>query len=81
MLYYVYLIRSLRCSAATYIGCTTDLEQRLATHNSGGSSHTAELRPWEVILFMAFKDKHKAFAFEKYLKSHSGRAFAAKRFW
>jgi hypothetical protein len=30
---------------------------------------------------MAFKDKNKAKQFEEYLKSHSGRAFAQKRFW
>jgi len=29
--------------------------------------------------YCAFPDKYKALAFEKYLKSHSGRAFAKKR--
>jgi hypothetical protein len=29
---------------------------------------------------MAFRDKTKAVAFEKYLKSQSGRAFAKKHF-
>jgi hypothetical protein len=28
----------------------------------------------------AFTEKEKALAFEKYLKSHSGRAFAKKHF-
>jgi hypothetical protein len=32
-------------------------------------------------MFMGFKDKLKATAFEKYLKSGSGSAFAKKRFW
>ncbi|MEN8254774.1 MAG: GIY-YIG nuclease family protein, partial [Verrucomicrobiota bacterium] len=27
----------------------------------------------------AFADKHQALAFETYLKSHSGKAFASKR--
>jgi hypothetical protein len=33
----------------------------------------------EADLVLPFPDKYKALAFEKYLKSHSGRAFAKKR--
>ena len=29
----------------------------------------------------AFQDKYKAYEFEKYLKTGSGKAFASKRFW
>jgi hypothetical protein len=35
----------------------------------------------EVDIFFGFTDKRKAVAFEKYLKSGAGRAFAKKRFW
>jgi hypothetical protein len=37
--------------------------------------------PWELVTYHAFKDKYKAYAFEKYLKTGSGAAFASKRFW
>jgi hypothetical protein len=37
--------------------------------------------PWELITYLAFKDKSTAQAFEKYLKSHSGKAFTNKRLW
>ncbi len=80
-MFYVYLIRSLKDTSQTYIGNTENLKQRLETHNSGGSVHTKQYRPWELIAFFGFKNKLKATAFEKYLKSGSGRAFAAKRFW
>lgn len=80
-LHYVYLIRSISHPSRTYIGNTVDVDQRLATHNSGGSPHTKKYRPWELILMLGFKDKLKATAFEKYLKSGSGSAFAKKRFW
>lgn len=80
-MHYVYLIRSLSFPDKTYIGNTVNLVQRLATHNSGGSKHTLQNRPWELVLFLGFKDKLKATAFEKYLKSGSGSAFAKKRFW
>lgn len=64
-----------------YVGYTTNLEQRLNTHNSGGSIHTSKYRPWRFEMYMCFTDEVKAKAFENYLKSHSGRAFAKKRFW
>ncbi len=80
-MHYVYLIRSLSHPNQTYIGNTVNLNQRLETHNSGGSIHTRQHRPWELVLFLGFKDKLKATAFEKYLKSGSGSAFAKKRLW
>lgn len=80
-MYYVYLIKSLSNQNKTYIGHTTNLRQRLETHNSGGSVHTMPFKPWELIMFLGFKDKLKATAFEKYLKSGSGSAFARKRLW
>lgn len=78
---YVYLIRSIHHPTQVYIGHTTNLRQRLETHNSGGSLHTMPFRPWELVMFLGFKDKLKATAFEKYLKSGSGSAFAKKRLW
>ncbi|QQR48731.1 GIY-YIG nuclease family protein [bacterium] len=80
-MHYVYLLRSLSHPDKTYVGSTTNLKQRLETHNSGGSIHTRTYRPWELIVCLAFKDKIKATAFEKYLKTGSGNAFAKKRFW
>jgi putative endonuclease len=41
---------------------------------------TKPFLPVELIFYCAFKDKYKAFEFEKYLKSGSGRAFMNKRF-
>lgn len=81
MPYFVYLIRSLEDERQKYVGITTDLDQRLKEHNSGQSKHTSKYLPWECVVSMNFNDKYKAYEFEKYLKSHSGRAFASKRFW
>lgn len=79
-MYYVYLIKSINYPEILYVGFTTNLEQRLDTHNSGGSIHTSKYRPWDVEMYLSFKDEIKAKAFEKYLKSQSGRAFVKKRF-
>ena len=78
---YVYLIRSIPFCNQVYVGITQDLKKRLIVHNSGGSVHTAKYKPWEVIIYIGFKNELKARHFEKYLKSGSGRAFAKKRLW
>ncbi len=80
-MFYVYLIRSIKYPATTYVGYTTNIKQRLLNHNSGGSIYTKNDRPWELVICIAFKNMDCAKEFEKYLKSQSGRAFAKKRFW
>ncbi len=64
-----------------YVGYTTNLEQRLETHNSGWSIHTAKYRPWKLVMYLGFVEQEKAKEFERYLKSQSERAFAKKRLW
>jgi putative endonuclease len=62
-----------------YKGCTNDLDNRLMKHQQGHVPSTCENLPVELVAYTAFTDKHKAFMFEKYLKSGSGRAFLKKR--
>jgi predicted GIY-YIG superfamily endonuclease len=76
---FVYLIRSDRDNRP-YVGVTSNVVQRLATHNSGGSLTTAPHRPWRLIMTLEFRDEQRALAFERYLKSGSGRAFAKRHF-
>lgn len=78
-MWYVYIIRSIAFPDQEYTSATADLKRRLAEHNAGRSTHTAKFMPWELVWYCAFPDKHRALAFEAYLKSHSGRAFATKR--
>ena len=80
-LYYIYLIESLSAGRQRYVGMTDDLRQRLREHNAGGSPYTARFRPWKLTTYVAFTDPAKAEAFERYLKSGSGHAFARKRLW
>ncbi|HET7083858.1 MAG TPA: GIY-YIG nuclease family protein [Rhizomicrobium sp.] len=76
---YVYILRSLQHPEHYYVGATNDLRARLKKHNTGGVSHTSKYAPWKIKTYVAFSDEKQAFAFEKYLKSPSGRAFAKKR--
>ena len=78
-MWYVYIIRSTVFPNQLYYGASEDLKTRLRDHNAGKSTHTAKFAPWELVWYCAFPDKYKALEFEKYLKSHSGRAFANKR--
>ena len=80
-MYYVYLLRSQIFSDKTYVGFTRDLKKRFNSHNNGQSPDTSKYKPWKLISYTAFHDRQKALAFEKYLKSHSGKAFANKRLW
>ena len=78
-MWYVYVLRSVDFPDQEYTGATEDLKARIPDHNAGKSAHTAKYKPWKLIWYCAFPDKLKALEFEKYLKSHSGRAFAKKR--
>lgn len=63
-----------------YVGCTQDFEARLERHQRGYVEFTKPRLPVTVILTIAFRDKYKAYEFERYLKSGSGREFARRHF-
>ena len=79
-MHYVYILRSKTHPSQTYIGSTHDLQVRLAQHNSGKSIHSNKFKPWKLAVYVAFAEKEHADEFEKYLKTGSGRAFAARHF-
>jgi predicted GIY-YIG superfamily endonuclease len=76
---YVYILESQANPAHSYVGTTLDLHERLTRHNRGAVSHTSRYHPWTIKTAIAFRDASRAAAFERYLKSPSGRAFARKR--
>ena len=64
--WYVYI---LKCKdGSIYTGCTNNLEDRLKRHNLGQVLATINILPAEIITYIAFTDKYKAYAFERYLK-------------
>ena len=76
---YVYILQSINDETRHYTGVTGDLAARLEKHNRGEVSHTSKFRPWRLQTYIGFSDYGRAYAFEQYLKSGSGRAFAKKR--
>ncbi len=79
-MFYVYLLRSIQYPKKTYTGYTINLKERFTDHNNGKSIHTEKYAPWLLETYFAFSEESKAIAFEKYLKSGSGRAFSKKHF-
>ena len=67
---YVYI---LRCADDTlYCGWTTELNKRLASHNSGrGAKYTRSRRPVELIYVEEYEDRHDALSREWHIKRMS----------
>ena len=78
--HYVYILVDEATGNHFYIGCTEDLKARLEKHNKGDVPHTSKFCPWKVETYIAFESEEKSIAFEHYLKSGSGHAFAKRHF-
>ena len=77
----MWIVYILKCNDGTYYtGCTSDIIDRLNRHNNGQVTYTSSRLPVDLIVTINFNDKYKAYDFESYLKSGSGKAFMNKRF-
>ncbi|MEO7531665.1 MAG: GIY-YIG nuclease family protein [Sediminibacterium sp.] len=57
-----------------YVGFTSDLEQRLLSHNElGKKGWTIRFRPWEIVHSETYNTKAEALIREKELKGGKGR--------
>jgi putative endonuclease len=66
---YVYVLGSEhRGLRRTYVGWTTDLEQRLARHNAGTGAKSTRGRVWFLIYAERFTSRHDAMSREWHLK-------------
>jgi putative endonuclease len=77
---FVYILKNTSHPPRYYTGLTSDVHSRLAAHNEGRCQHTARRRPWHLDIVIEFSNESRAVAFEKYLKSGSGSAFAMRHF-
>ena len=72
MFHFVYVLESVNYNR-WYIGYYPDnIDQRLRKHNSGEVFSTKAYRPWNLIFYEAYLNKHDAFRREKYLKTNQG---------
>jgi len=64
---YVYLVQC--ADGSLYCGWTTDLEERMAAHNSGkGAKYTRSRLPVKLVWFEATEDRHEALSREWHIK-------------
>ena len=75
---FVYILRNRSTPKRFYTGLTSNVAARLAAHNAGQCTHTADGRPRAIDVVVEFTDETRAVAFERYLKSGSGVAFAMR---
>ena len=69
MIYYVYLIKTLKnYTNKTYVGYTNNLIGRLNKHNSGLGAKSTRGYKWELIYKKRFYSKQNALSFEYKLK-------------
>jgi len=74
--WYVYI---LKCKdGSIYTGCTNNLEDRIKRHSQGQVLATKNILPVDISTHITFTDKYKAYAFERYLKLGSVRAFSKR---
>jgi putative endonuclease len=78
--FYVYVLVSENNETIHYTGITQDFQARLIKHNQGLCTPTTKHRPWRIQTAIACDSEAKARAFEKYLKTGSGREFARRYF-
>ena len=74
MLFTVYILFS-ETYQKHYTGFSSNLEQRLISHNFLGNDWTAKYRPWKLIFTKEFENKADAMRYEKWLKTGIGRDF------
>ena len=71
-MYYVYILYSKKLNKF-YTGYTNDLKRRFNQHNSKNLKYTSISRPWDLVYYSAFLNKHDAYQEENFLKSGKGR--------
>ncbi len=63
-----------------YIGFTSNLDERMKSHNELGSDWTKSYRPWRIIHTEKYLDKKEAMQREKSLKEGQGRKWIRDNF-
>ena len=69
MVYYVYLIKTLKgFIKKSYVGYTNNLSNRIQKHNNNLGAKSTKGYKWEVVYKKRFYSKNKALSFEYKLK-------------
>ena len=72
MAYFIYVLKS-EITDSSYVGYTSNLENRLVEHNNGKSLSTRGKRPWRLVYKEEYRTRSEAASRERYFKSIKGR--------
>ena len=71
MTYFVYMIRCISSiKKKTYVGYTSNLDNRLKLHNSNKGAKSTKGYKWELIYKKKFISKSQAMSYEYHLKNN-----------
>ncbi|MBI5044582.1 MAG: GIY-YIG nuclease family protein [Candidatus Levybacteria bacterium] len=70
-MFYFYILRSLK-NQKLYLGYSSDLKERIKSHNNGKNNATKPNIPYELIYYSAFKSEKDAINCEQYFKTTAG---------
>ena len=73
-MWYAYVLRSLK-NQRLYIGCTNDLQRRLAEHNRGKNRYARYAGPFQLVYSESYPERLEARRRELFLKTGKGREF------
>ena len=73
MKYAVYILISLIRKNWSYVGSTSNLEQRYKDHMSGKTKSTKAYRPLKIVHIEKYNSKEEAYQRELFLKTGIGR--------
>ena len=71
VMHHVYVLRSLR-NSGWYIGCTSDLQNRLRLHEDQNVTATKGKGPWELLYCECYREQAQADRRERRLKQFGG---------
>lgn len=72
IMFAVYVLKSLKDNNL-YVGCSSNLENRLKYHNNGHVKSTKSRRPLKLVYSEYYDDKYLAYAKEKFYKTAKGK--------
>ena len=77
-MFYVYFLKSKK-NSTHYIGCTSNLVNRIKKHNDNKIFYTKYKGPFEFLYYEAYKSKEDAFQRERNLKLRANAMTGLKR--
>ncbi len=71
-MHYIYALKSKK-DGNLYIGCTSNLQNRISEHKKGKVKSTKHRLPLELVYYEEYTDKYEAFNQEKRYKTAKGK--------